>query len=62
MNKNCWLRINGHVEGKSSLRTLIEEIWTIRNQVINSGSELIKSSGLKTSFDSPIIDDFLHAP
>ncbi len=33
--KNCWLRINGHVEGKSSLRTLIEEIWTIRNQVIN---------------------------
>ena len=57
-NKNCWLRINGHVEGKSSLRTLIEEIWTIRNQVINSGSELIKSSGLKTSFDSPFIDDF----
>ncbi len=60
-NKNCWLRINGHVEGKSSLRTLIEEIWTIRNQVINSGSELIKSSGLKTSFDLPIIDDFLHS-
>jgi len=57
-DKNCWLRINGHVEGKSSLRTLIEEIWTIRNQVINSGSELIKSSGLKTSFDSPFIDDF----
>ena len=25
---------------------------------INSGSELIKSSGLKTSFDSPFIDDF----
>jgi len=60
-DKNCWLRINGHVEGKSSLRTLIEEIWTIRNQVINSGSELIKSSGLKTSFDLPIIDDFLHS-
>ncbi len=60
-HKNCWLRINGHVEGKSSLRTLIEEIWTIRNQVINSGSELIKSSGLKTSFDLPIIDDFLHS-
>ena len=56
--KNCWLRINGHVEDKSSLRTLIEEIWIIRNQVINSGSELIKSSGLKTSFDSPFIDDF----
>ncbi len=56
--KNCWLRINGHVEGKSSLRTLIEEIWTIRNLVINSCSELIKSSGLKTSFDSPFIDDF----
>jgi len=60
-DKNCWLRINGHVEGKSSLRTLIEEIWTIRNQVINSGSELIKSSGLKTSFDLPIIDDFLYS-
>jgi len=60
-NKNCWLRINGHIEGKSSLRTLIEEIWTIRNQVINSGLELIKSSGLNTSFDLPIIDDFLHS-
>ena len=59
--KNCWLRINGYVEGKSSLRTLIEEIWTIRNQVINSGSELIKSSGLKTSFDLPMIDDFLNS-
>jgi len=59
--KNCWLRINGPVEGKSSLRTLIEELWTIRNQVINSGSELIKSSSLKTSFDLPIIDDFLHS-
>ena len=60
-DKNCWLRINGHVEGKSSLRTLIEEIWTIKNQVINSGSELIKVSDLKTSFDSPIIDDFLNS-
>jgi len=57
----CWLRINGHVEGKSSLRTLIEEIWTIRNRVINSGSELIKSSSLKTSFDFPLIDDFLNS-
>ena len=60
-NKNCWLRINGHVEGKSSLRTLIEEIWTIRNQVIHSGSKLKSSTGLKTSFDLPIIDDFLHS-
>jgi len=60
-DKNCWLRINGHVEGKSSLRTLIEEIWTIRNQVINSEPELIKSAGLKTSFDSPFIDDFSHS-
>jgi len=60
-NKNCWLRINGHVEGKSSLRTLIEEIWTVRNQIINSGSELIKLSGLETSYDSPIIDDFLSS-
>jgi len=56
-NKNCWLRINGHVESKSSLRKLIEEIWSIRNQVINSGSELIKTS----SFDVPIIDDFLNS-
>ncbi len=60
-NKNCWLRINGHVESKSSLRTLIEEIWTIRNQVTNSDSELIKTSDLNTSYDSPIIDDFLHS-
>ena len=60
-NKNCWLRINGYVEGKSSLRTLIEEIWTIRNQVINSGSEITKSFDLKTSFDLPIIDDFLRS-
>ncbi|EEE40497.1 chorismate-binding protein [Prochlorococcus marinus] len=60
-DKNCWLRINGHVEGKSSLRRLIEEIWTIRNQVINYEPELIKSSSLKTSFDFPIIDDFLHS-
>ncbi len=58
-NDNCWLRINAHVEGQSSLRTLIEEIWAIRNQVINSGSELEKISRLKTSFDFPIIDDFL---
>ena len=60
-DKNCWLRINGHVEDKSSLRRLIEEIWAIRNQVINSGSELKKLSSLKTSFDFPIIDDFLNS-
>ncbi|MDC2974814.1 chorismate-binding protein [Prochlorococcus sp. AH-736-K09] len=58
-DNNCWLRINGYVEGKSSLRKLIEEIWSIRNQIINCGSELINSSSLKTSFDFPIIDDFL---
>ncbi len=58
---NCWLRINGHVEGKSSLRTLIEELWAIRNQVINSGSELIKLSSLKNRLDIPIIDDFLNS-
>ncbi|ABB49241.1 isochorismate synthase [Prochlorococcus marinus str. MIT 9312] len=60
-DNNCWLRINGHVEGKSSLRILIEEIWAIRNQVINSGSELKKLSSLKNSFDFPIIDDFLSS-
>ncbi len=60
-DKNCWLRINGHVEGKSSLRTLIEEIWAIRNKIINSGSELIESSSSKRSFDFPIIDDFLNS-
>ncbi len=60
-DNNCWLRINGHVEGKSSLRTLIEEIWAIRNQVINSDSELEKLSSLKNSFDFPIIDDFLNS-
>ncbi|MBO8218385.1 chorismate-binding protein [Prochlorococcus marinus] len=60
-DNNCWLRINGHVEGKSSLRTLIEEIWAIRNQVINSDSELEKLSSLKNSFDFLIIDDFLNS-
>jgi len=60
-DNKCWIRINGHVKGKSSLRTLIEEIWAIRNQVINYDSELIKSSSLNTSFDSSIIDDFLHS-
>jgi len=60
-DNNCWLRINAHVEGKASLRTLIEEIWAIRNQVINYGSELIKLSSLKSSFDFPIIDDFLNS-
>ena len=59
--KNCWLRINGYVEGKSSLRTLIEEIWAIRTKVIHSGSELKKLSSLKNSFDFPIIDDFLNS-
>jgi len=60
-DNNCWIRINGHVEGKLSLRTLIEEIWLIRNQVINSESELIKLSNLKSTFDFPIIDDFLNS-
>ncbi len=60
-DNNFWLRINGHVEGKSSLRTLIEEIWLIRNQVINSESELKKLSNLKNNIDFPIIDDFLNS-
>ncbi len=36
------LIIKSNIEGKSSLRTLIEEIWTIRNQVINSEQLEIK--------------------
>ena len=60
-DNNCWLRINGHVEGKSSLRTLIEELWIIRNQVIKSGSEFKQLSSLKNSFDFPIFEDFLNS-
>tara|TARA_Y100001970_G_scaffold155595_1_gene190488 strand:- start:289 stop:1701 length:1413 start_codon:yes stop_codon:yes gene_type:complete len=60
-DNNFWLRINGHVEGKSSLRTLIEELWVIRNQVLNSGSELKQLSSLKNSSHFPIINDFLNS-
>ena len=60
-DNNCWLRINGHVEGKSSLRRLIEEIWLIRHQIINSESKSIKLTNLKNIHDLPIIDDFLNS-
>jgi len=60
-DNNCWLRINGHVENKSSLRTLIEELWFIRNQVINSCLEFKQLSSLKNSFDFPIVDDFFDS-
>ncbi|WP_288261663.1 chorismate-binding protein [uncultured Prochlorococcus sp.] len=60
-DNNCWLRINGNVEGKSSLRTLIEEIWLIRNQIIDSESELKKLSKLKNTPNLPIIEDFLNS-
>ncbi len=53
---NCWLRINAHVEGKSSLRTLIEELWLIRDQILNS-----KSQKSKNSFDYPMINHFLNS-
>ena len=56
-NKNsCWLRINSHVEGKSSLRTLIEELWSIRDQILYS-----KKQKSKTSFDYPKMDYFMNS-
>ncbi len=54
--KNCWLRINAHVEGKSSLRTLMEELWSIRDQILNSRNQ--KS---KNSFDYPSSNYFLNS-
>ena len=54
--KNCWLRINAHVEGKSSLRTLMEELWSIRDQILNS-----KNQKSKNSFDYPSINYFLNS-
>jgi menaquinone-specific isochorismate synthase len=54
--KNCWLRINAHVEGKSSLRTLIEELWSIRDQILNS-----KNQKSKNSFNYPSINYFLNS-
>ncbi len=56
-NKNkCWLRINAHVEGKSSLRTLTEEFWSIRNQILYSEKQ--KS---KNSFDYPALNYFMNS-
>ncbi len=53
---NCWLRINAHVDCKSSLRSLIEELWSIRDQILNSNNH--KS---KKSFDHPSINYFLNS-
>ena len=53
---NCWLRINAHVDGKSSLRTLIEELWSIRDQILNS-----KNQKSKNSFDHPMMDSFFNS-
>ena len=53
---NCWLRINSHVEGKSSLRTLIEELWSIRDQIIYP-----KNQKSKNSFDDPKMNNFINA-
>ena len=49
--KNCWLRINAHVEGKSSLRTLIEELWSIRDQVLNLKNQKSKNSSNYSSIN-----------
>ncbi len=44
-NKNkCWLRINAHVEGKSSLRTLLEEFWSIRDEILYSKNQRSKNT------------------
>ncbi|MDC3171106.1 isochorismate synthase [Prochlorococcus sp. AH-716-E13] len=54
--KNCWLRINAHVEGKSSLRTLIEEFWSIRDQILKP-----KNQKSKNNFDYPSMNYFLNS-
>ena len=56
-NKNkCWLRINSHVEGKSSLRSLIEEFWTIRNQILYP-----KNKKSENSYDYSTMDCFMNS-
>ncbi len=53
--KNCWLRINSHVEGKSSLRTLIEELWSIRDKIL-----YLKNQKSKIDFDYPTVNYFMN--
>ncbi|ABM71415.1 Isochorismate synthase [Prochlorococcus marinus str. MIT 9515] len=53
---NCWLRINSSVEGKSSLRTLIEELWSIRDQILYS-----KDQKSKNIFDYHKINHFMNS-
>ena len=55
-NNNCWLRINSHVEGKSSLRTLIEELWSIRDQILYP-----KNQKSKISLDYPTVNSFMNS-
>tara|TARA_Y100001968_G_scaffold55372_1_gene46601 strand:- start:122 stop:1519 length:1398 start_codon:yes stop_codon:yes gene_type:complete len=43
-NNKCWLRINGHVQSKSSLRTLLEEFWLIKNQILDSKNQIVKNN------------------
>ncbi len=52
-NNRCWLRINAHVEGKSSLRSLTEEFWSIRNQILYP-----KKQKSKNNFDYPKMSYF----
>ena len=53
---NCWLRINAHVEGKSSLRTLIEEFWSIRDQILYS-----KNQKCKNVLNYPMMNNFMNS-
>ena len=55
-NNNCWLRINGHVEGKSSLRALVEEFWLIKKQILNS-----KNQKIKNHFNDTSINDYSNS-
>ena len=53
---NCWLRINAHVAGKSSLRALTEELWLIRDQILYSKNQISKNS-----FDYLTMNHFLNS-
>ena len=53
---NSWLRINAHVEGKSSLRTLIEELWSIRDQILYS-----KNQKCKNGINYPMMNNFMNS-
>ena len=55
--EKAWLRINAQVLNKSSLRTVVEEMWFIRNQIIKNKIKNNNIYSNKTSINK--IDNYL---